>query len=130
MIERRRAPEFAAAAAAGEDDDDDDDEETGRRSSTKPGKQGGPPGPGKSLKGKESFKSRQPTRNDYERSKRKRRRDTNDRRGFIEGLVSQGSSDEEEDKPDLSRIRHTSVSQYHLCSASLTCRTCRRCSTQ
>jgi MADS-box transcription factor len=72
MIERRRAPEFAAMAAAGEDDDDEDDE-TDRRASTKPGKQGGPPGPGKSLKGKESFKARQPTRGDYERSKRRKR---------------------------------------------------------
>lgn len=110
MIERRRAPEFAAAAAAGEDDDDDEDDDTTRRNSVKPVKQGGPPGPGKSLKGKESFKARQPTRNDYERSKRKRRtRDTGDRRGFIEGLTSQASSDEDDEKPDLGRARHTSV---------------------
>ena len=114
MIERRRAPEFAAMAAAGEDDDDEDDE-TDRRASTKPGKQGGPPGPGKSLKGKESFKSRQPTRGDYERSKR-RKRTTSERRGFIEGLTSQASSDEDEDKPDVGhgRTRHASVSRHSL----------------
>lgn len=111
MIERRRAPEFAAMAAAGEDDDDDDDE-TDRRASTKPGKQGGPPGPGKSLKGKESFKSRQPTRSDYDRAK-KRKRATSDRRGFIEGLTSQPSTDEEDNKPDMSRTRHPSVRTIH-----------------
>jgi MADS-box transcription factor len=114
MIERRRAPEFAAMAAAGEDDDDEDDE-TDRRASTKPGKQGGPPGPGTSLKGKESFKSRQPTRNDYERSKR-RKRTTSERRGFIEGLTSQASSEEDDDKPDVGhgRTRHASVSPPHI----------------
>jgi MADS-box transcription factor len=70
MIERRRAPEFAAMAAAGEDDDDDDDE-TDRRASTKPGKQGGPPGPGKSLKGKDSVGLRegQEEKEDYVGSK-------------------------------------------------------------
>jgi MADS-box transcription factor len=115
MIERRRAPEFAAAAAAGEDDDDDDDE-TERRGSLK-GKQGGPPGPGKSLKGKESFKTRQPSRSDYAKAKRRRkdRRAGSERRGFIEGLVSHPSSDEDEDeKPVLAPHdrgqRHESVS--------------------
>lgn len=119
MIERRRAPEFAAAAAAGEDDDDDD-EETERRGSIK-GKQGGPPGPGKSLKGKESFKSRQPSRSDYAKAKRRRkdRRDGSERRGFIEGLVSHPSSDEDEDeKPVLAPHdrgqRHESVSYFLL----------------
>lgn len=114
MIERRRAPEFAAAAAAGEDDDDDEDE-TDRRGSIK-GKQGGPPGPGKSLKGKESFKARQPSRADYAKAKRRRRdrgHDASDRRGFIEGLVSHPSSDEEDEKPMTNghdRPRHDSVS--------------------
>lgn len=115
MIERRRAPEFAAAAAAGEDDDDDDDEND-RRGSIK-GKQGGPPGPGKSLKGKESFKARQPSRSDYAKAKRRRRdrtRDGSERRGFIEGLMSHPSSDEDDDEKPIvtphDRIRHDSVS--------------------
>lgn len=140
MIERRRAPEFAAAAAAGEDDDDDDDDAPDQRRGSTKGKQGGPPGPGKSLKGKDTYKSRQPSRQDYAKGKRRRReraRDGSERRGFIEGLMSHSSSDEDDDeKPNIiqqDRPRHDSVSSdltLHCSNETLTGpRTCPRCST-
>ncbi|ODN83440.1 hypothetical protein L202_01580 [Cryptococcus amylolentus CBS 6039] len=107
MIERRRAAEFAAMALAGEDDDDDDDENPRRGAGSK-AKVGpnGQPAPTRSLKGKEVFKPRtvraQSSRGEgrgREREREKRKRDKGgDRKGFIDGIVSESSETEEDDK--------------------------------
>lgn len=115
MIERRRAEEFAAAAAAGEDSDDDEDDGDRRASTSKAGgaaAANGAPKPGKSLKGKETFKQRSSRSRDSDRRERERERDEARRRrrrererkasggermGFIDGLLdgSQSGSEDE-----------------------------------
>ena len=102
-------------AAAGEDDDDDEDEAPRRGSTSKVGPNG-QPAPTKSLKGKESFKSRLPSRAELsravsrakegKRSKRDRRRRRADRddgrsRGFIEGILSDEDSSDEDERDHL-----------------------------
>lgn len=97
-------------ALAGEDDDDDEDEAPRRGSSSKaPGA-----APTKSLKGKETFKARQPSREELNRAlakakdsrrskshkRRSRRRGEDGRgRGFIDGILSdEESSDDSSDR--------------------------------
>jgi len=103
-------------AAAGEDSDDED--EAPRRGSVSKGGAASVAGaPTKSLKGKESFKARQPSRSEIgravarakegrrgKRDKRtKRRRDGDDRgggRSFIDGLLSEDESSDDESERD------------------------------
>jgi hypothetical protein len=98
-IERRRGEEFAAAAAAGEDDSDDD-EETSRRGSTanKPGQKSGVV---KSLKGKETFKKKMSNRAELARAVE--RNGGGAKRGFIEGILSDGSEDQSPESADEDR---------------------------
>ncbi|WVQ71912.1 hypothetical protein IAR50_001454 [Cryptococcus sp. DSM 104548] len=107
LIERRRAAEFAAMALAGEDDDEDDDDNPGRGAGSK-SKTGpnGQPAPTRSLKGKEVYKPRtvraQSSRGEdrgraREREKRKREKG-GDKKGFIEGIISESSSTEEDER--------------------------------
>lgn len=140
MIERRRAEEFAAMALAGEDDDDDEDDNPRRESISKAGANGAPP-PTKSLKGKETFKSRQPSRVEIgravaeakERPKkqkkrsggRKRRDDDSSSNGgggrgrsFVDGLLSDPDSSEEEDERDRRKRRRDIPSEEQNVSRS------------
>ncbi|WRT67374.1 uncharacterized protein IL334_004345 [Kwoniella shivajii] len=137
MIERRRAPEFAAMALADEDEEDeyDDDENTKRRGSTsKAGANNnnningvnGTTAQPRSLKGKESFKSRTPrysqtTTTDKDRNKNKRsgssgkskrrkerrsERSESEKRSFIDSILS-GSDDDDENNNN-----HNNSSDY------------------
>lgn len=103
-IERRRGEEFAAAAAAGEDDSDED-EETSRRGSTA-NKAGQKPGVVKSLKGKETFKKKMSNRAELARAVE--RNGGGAKRGFIEGILSDGS----EDSPDSNEEDRGAAQQH------------------
>lgn len=134
LIERRRAEEFAAMAEAGEDDDDDDEDDTAasRRKSAggKGGKaavaaaiaaseNGGAAGdkgkPVKSLKGKEVYKVKMPSRREIiVADKRRRKREKVERpqlasQGFIDGLLTDSDSSDGDRKPESSVSTYKSL---------------------
>jgi len=93
LIERRRAPEFAAMAA-----DDDEDEQLSRRGSSSRIINLANGAPAKSMKGKESFKSRMTSRAHLARSVNGRKgkgRESEKRAGFIDGILDASSRDGE-----------------------------------
>lgn len=118
LIERRRAEEFALMAEQGEDDDDDDEDDTTTKK--KPGPKGkgaaaATPGgsedkkPIKTLKGKEVYKQKQPSRREIiAAAQSRRKRDRGGERlpsqGFIDGLIT------DSDSSDGDRKREGSVS--------------------
>lgn len=146
MIERRRAEEFAAMALAGEDDDDEDDDNPRRESISKTGANGAP-APTRSLKGKETFKARQPSREEIcravasakektkkgskkSRSGRKRRDEDSSSNGgvggrgrsFVEDLLSDASSSDDEDRLDeRDRRKRRREDEPNVCCQTESC---------
>lgn len=135
LIERRRAEEFAAMAEADEDDDDDDDDDApkGKKGKGKGGaaaaSEAGDKKPVKTLKGKEVYKVKMPSRREIAAADKKRKRREKSEKGFIENLLS-GSEGDDGDRSRDSSVRSLPFllgrqlmvghGQYELCDGPRT----------